>query len=720
MAGYEALPCDFHQSEKQLEGRDPVSKVVWGKICEYNRIYDPYDYTSPYTSIVGPSGIGKSFCTRSIAAANHAYVIYVSFTDPCPKLGTYPPRSSISKWLLDTQWYYDNPSARITTRFECFIASSIIQVQACRRYEISPIDFYEIQVNSSKTEYQWFRETMQFHIKDLEHKASTSQEECNDFRSGFDSVYDKGDAKYITKHLDEFSRDIDAEFQRMAKYTKRSPDMPRGEPSVFFYFDDASGLICPVDDNDLTFRCLRRALRRQKLDNKKEDLFGVLIDKIPRYNPYVPRSKPDPHFKLLKEPRLTFDPIFELSTFDSLSRIKYSGIGTQESSVKVDPRKLYTLGRPLWRVYTSRLPPYRVVTYAMGMLYGAKSYYKLGENVLTSMMAVRVPIDILQDHLANTLVADHLRMIYDIKYKDERLVMSTIQPSEPVLAWAATQEAEHRDAKLKILYNMRKQLKLGHIDIGNVCEMAACLILLYPFDKTQDIYEAPKSVRFTTFLRSLFGQETFENHAHEHESSYDSGLINMWEGGYVFFTHFTRLDTDIDEHVLRHAWIRGCGLITVPNTHHFNLAIPVLIDDQLQCLLIQVTNGKDYRMGSSPRDDATHAMNNARKSLSSKGVDACAFIYMALRTKSATSVAFDLSHQSRRKSSMGRARKDKDTGGYVILACGLDENIYPGLTRNTDECREIATELRELLSIKDNEKNGNQTVYPVAVSMRRN
>jgi hypothetical protein len=251
-----------------VKGRDPVSNVVWDKICEYNSIYDFSDYTSPYTSIVGPSGIGKSFCTRSIAAANHAYVIYVSFADLCSKLETYPSRSWISNCLLDTHSFYKNLSAKVATRFECFIASSIRQVQAYRRYEISPIDFYEIQINRSKPEYQRFCQKMQDHIEKLERKARTSKEECNDLRSGYDLVHDQGAAKYITKHSDGFSRDIDAAFQTVVKYTEKCSEMPRGKPSVLFCFDEANGLICPVD-RDLNFLYLRRALRRQKMDNKE-------------------------------------------------------------------------------------------------------------------------------------------------------------------------------------------------------------------------------------------------------------------------------------------------------------------------------------------------------------------------------------------------------------------------------------------------------------------
>lgn len=124
-------------------------------------------------------------------------------------------------------------------------------------------------------------------------------------------------------------------------------------------------------------------------------------------------------------------------------------------------------------------------------------------------MAVPIPINILWEHLAETLIADHLWMIYDINNIDERLAMSTIEPSESILAWAAIQEIERCDAKRKILDNMRKLTQLGHIGIGDVGEMAACLTLLYLFNKThaQEVFEELKSVKLTTFMQSLFDEE---------------------------------------------------------------------------------------------------------------------------------------------------------------------------------------------------------------------
>jgi ABC-type dipeptide/oligopeptide/nickel transport system ATPase component len=73
--GYKPMPYAFHTGEQPREDRNPVSKVVWDEICEYNSAYNTCRYTSPYNSIIGPSGVGKSFCMRSIVAANHAYVI---------------------------------------------------------------------------------------------------------------------------------------------------------------------------------------------------------------------------------------------------------------------------------------------------------------------------------------------------------------------------------------------------------------------------------------------------------------------------------------------------------------------------------------------------------------------------------------------------------------------------------------------------------------------
>jgi hypothetical protein len=59
-------------------------------------------------------------------------------------------------------------------------------------------------------------------------------------------------------------------------------------------------------------------------------------------------------------------------------------------------------------------------------------------------------------------------------------------------------------------------------------------------------------------------------------------------------------------------------------------------------------------------------------------------IFGVFLERSGTAVAFDLAFPARSNSSTKKAREDGDTGGYVHLACGLDENIYPGYNNQID------------------------------------
>lgn len=112
------------------------------------------------------------------------------------------------------------------------------------------------------------------------------------------------------KHLEDYSRDIEAEFQTMAKYAKECSDMPCGRPSIIFCFDKANALI---SHDVLSFLGLRFALRRQKMVNRMEDIFGILIDTNPKFNPYIPRIENYSTSKVIHEPKGHFLPIFEMN-----------------------------------------------------------------------------------------------------------------------------------------------------------------------------------------------------------------------------------------------------------------------------------------------------------------------------------------------------------------------------------------------------------------------
>ncbi|KAL1985908.1 hypothetical protein VTN96DRAFT_7173 [Rasamsonia emersonii] len=81
----------FHRDPKP--GRD-ITSTIYQQIYNYYSDFDSAIHLAPYTSIVGPSGIGKSFVVEQIAREHRTYVVYASLA----KSGsdTYPRRSPIA------------------------------------------------------------------------------------------------------------------------------------------------------------------------------------------------------------------------------------------------------------------------------------------------------------------------------------------------------------------------------------------------------------------------------------------------------------------------------------------------------------------------------------------------------------------------------------------------------------------------------------------------
>ncbi|KAL1969978.1 hypothetical protein VTN77DRAFT_6383 [Rasamsonia byssochlamydoides] len=134
----------FHRNPK--EGRD-VTTPVYEKIVSFFRRFDCVYYFAPYTSIVGPSGIGKSFVVQQIARQGLTYVVYASLAEQTSK--AYPPRSVIAN-----RFFNPSVSGNMSTYLECYIAASMVHVQLCREEGINPRGFYDLQVLSEFHDFQ--------------------------------------------------------------------------------------------------------------------------------------------------------------------------------------------------------------------------------------------------------------------------------------------------------------------------------------------------------------------------------------------------------------------------------------------------------------------------------------------------------------------------------------------------------------------------------------
>lgn len=71
------------------------------KDCTYHQDYRKSSdtYVAPYTTIVGLSGIGKSFVVRQLSVSHRQYVIYINLSEGTA--GGYPKRSTVAD-IIDT------------------------------------------------------------------------------------------------------------------------------------------------------------------------------------------------------------------------------------------------------------------------------------------------------------------------------------------------------------------------------------------------------------------------------------------------------------------------------------------------------------------------------------------------------------------------------------------------------------------------------------------
>lgn len=134
----------FHQEPAR---RDTAS-ALYRRILGLSKAHQETAlYFSPFTLVIGPSGIGKSFLTKQLAHQNHAYVVYVCLATnhAHPNLSQSPPTNLFAR-----------PCARdqMTTLVECFVAAGLAHVKLCRSFGINAMGFYEMQAQENFSSLQ--------------------------------------------------------------------------------------------------------------------------------------------------------------------------------------------------------------------------------------------------------------------------------------------------------------------------------------------------------------------------------------------------------------------------------------------------------------------------------------------------------------------------------------------------------------------------------------
>lgn len=524
---------------------------------------EPMGYMAPYTAIVGPSGVGKSFVMKQVAVKHGVYVLYVNVrTDKGPG---YPVKSTIEVPLqgrrenLEQQW-------------DQFLRFYLDMVQRARGTGITASGLFTLTMDQK---YAGFG-------KDLTALAKGKGDRTDAIQALL--------AKYL--QLLEENGDNGA-----------SVDSPGVNVPVIVCFDEARALLQFTEEGEATsFRALRTAakLLSSKMPENLAKFFIVMMDTTSKISNFAPTRIRDPSQKMRQLSLL--EPIWRIDSWSVFAQARMPEPDGGDDAVA----ELFRLGRPLWGAFLETGCTVKdVVGLATEKLGFDKLTGKTNDSVTEesnvrdlALLSTRVNFYIGQASLAERLVSGYLRYVVTIT-KDRDGLVST-QPREPLLAYAASRILQDLQIRHAAIRTWMSHVAGGSVNPGDIGEQVSILMLLFASDDAMRPLETlPGPVPLSRFWQTLFGSDSWDGL----EKSMRKGAL---KDGRVFFNHFVRLSSRPSETIIHEAYCRGQALILPENCPGIDLIIPIQVgggeESKMGALLVQVKNRASDKLTGSTRE----------------------------------------------------------------------------------------------------------------------
>lgn len=693
----------FHRDEKQTsEGRLP-SFELYQKILEYYKAYGP-NYMAPYTSVVGPSGIGKSFSVAQIAYQHGVYVVYSSLSGE--GLLPYPERSVIADRLPR-----DDSRTNQVAFWQGYLTTALYDAELCRRVGIWPGGFYNLQTIKTYHGYQ----------RDFSNRVSALYEKY----SVRNSTRDTGKSTKLWKaDISKFLKEYTGQAQKVleswlpvldqnghnSSVAATSPG--KDIPNAIVCLDEARTLVDSKES--LLFRSLREAMRKQfvmtykagnlNLTRPQGDFFAILLDTTSKVADFSPPTRHDGTQKQLREGGKLFPPLYTIDTFnifikDNKKRLLFPD-GSQDFALE-----LFGYGRPLWKARIDADESLlELIMLAEQKLDGQ------GPSYLLALLSYRLNFYVVNNALAEDLVSGWLRYILYIN--EGRDLLRTTQPSEPILAHVSANMMLKADTRLGVVEQFLQVCFEGSINVGDIGEMTSALILLFTFDEVwkNEIGGFPGAIPLSSFLEALLGKNVASDIVKY--ASTDKNMRGLCDNGKIFFNHFIKLEEKPDTKTLQKGFCRGIAFFLPDNHPGADILVPVRISNRkMSFLAIQVKNRKGDSYSAGLREETRTSFQMASEAL---GFDVPFIgLTMALRDnnhgKATNNVGIvypeEISdHDLRHANPSAGFKWPTKNKSILLLAAGLDENVYPEITscngEKIPESESILPLLRRLLDCK--------------------
>lgn len=692
----------FHREEKLTPDGRRASELILRKLLQYYNDYHDQIHLAPYTTIVGPSGIGKSFSIQQIATQHDVYVVYTSLARKGSDV--YPRRSAIADILPQS-----SIRQTLVEFWECYLTINLCEVAICKEVGISPAGFFNLQTKYQTDLSQRLRKFFQ------EYKGQKE-----DIRSKMNMprpmqlllTHVEGSRVSLPMWQDVLNKNGDNGSQNSHQI-----HMYRA-PKALVCLDEARELI--KDEECLLFRSLREALRKRfnrfgnSIDPTKpqRDFSAVLLDTTFNVWDSPPPAHWDHNQKGLNVwgvRQKHFPPIYSVDTKDIFHKSQDTQIqnGSPEAAVK-----LFSLGRPLWggradvEQVNFSLP--EDVAVAVRNLAWQKTEGQ-GPSFALALLSYRINFNVMNDTLAEDMVNRFLR--YVVYINEARDVLRTTQPSEPILAFVASERMKDPGTRLRVIRQFVRSCFEGTVNVGDVGEITASLLFLLAYDEavqSQQTFPAP--IPLAHFMTSMFGPQPGESMGTCMVT--DQDMKKLWETGQVFFNHFVKVSKVPDAAKLEETFERGAALFLPDKFPGADILIPIRVPgSKMTFCLVQVKNRKRDHSTPDLRNKAisalTHAVDELGLSRNHIGVMMC------LRRQQHTICTenddrfqvllpeIQNSRATRSTKSFGSYKWPKNSKRLVAIATGLDAELYPFIDQcmgaRTEETAQILPTLQRLL-----------------------
>ncbi|PGH16427.1 hypothetical protein AJ79_01758 [Helicocarpus griseus UAMH5409] len=368
----------FHREENLNPNGQRPSQVVYGKILAYYNKCSNF-HLNVYMSMVGPPGIGKTFCVQQLAVRHGQYVIYANL-GPCNSR-TYRRQSII------TSCYHQPYDVLYTESAEKEILGMLHRVRE---------DYQEYQFQI----FDAFRELRRSEL-------TTSLE----------------------KHIEESTGSLSKWRKRleMEKHNPQSAETPSGKgvPRAIVCIDRVSELI--NKSRPSLFRSLIKAIEERDFASPGQFL-ALLVDATLKVKSFSTFTSLNHTFTGPFEYYETFPPICNIPTMDTL---------TVESTELFDGSRdaiarLFRYGHPLWGARLDSGKPTEEILERVRSEIDGK-----GTAPALALLSYRVDFQVIRNPLAHEMVSCWFRHVEVVEEFVRSSFEGSISPGDPGVVAAA-------------------------------------------------------------------------------------------------------------------------------------------------------------------------------------------------------------------------------------------------------------------------------------------